>query len=81
MFNMSPKECNDTLTRTKFLVHEGLYILVYIGILSDPVIYIFLRKEFRDVVFELLSSCRRSGGGSITPASSRDVVTFKETAL
>ena len=51
---------NTPLSRNRVLVHEGLTILVCIGLMSDAAIYTFLKKEFREVVLDLFSSCKRN---------------------
>ena len=39
------------LTRGKCLLNEGLVMLFGVGLMSDALIYVFLQKEFREVVF------------------------------
>ena len=70
------------ITRTKVLIHESLYMLIYIGVLSDPLIYIFLKKEFRNKVFGLFSPCKKIGV-PITPRASRNVIngSLKDSVL
>ena len=49
------------LTRTRFLVHEGLLILIAIGLMTDVLVYVFLKKEFKKLVCALVHCNARSG--------------------
>ena len=46
-------------TRLKCLIHEGMILIISVGLVSDAVIYIFMKKEFRDLVFAIFPFRKR----------------------
>ena len=48
------------MTKRKLMIHEGLYLIANIGIMSDAIIYVFLKKEFLNILFRMFSLCKQN---------------------